>query len=155
MRAFTSRSSAVAVADPYLSGEDDEDSDQDDQDPSSSGRPDNPRVFREVLALISDLCPAGRPSSLLTKDLSPWFDGFGIPYSKEPLVFLSLSDKLAPLKRKVEDQFAKAAEDKKAVSALHKWGDIYHLGDFFFFFFLYMNGNIERAQCAFSRFCIP
>ena len=30
----------------------------------------------------------------------------------------------------MEDQFAKAAEDKKkVVSALHKWGDIYHLGD--------------------------
>ena len=46
------------------------------------------------------------------------------------MFFLSLFDKLAPLKREVEDQFAKAAEDKKkAVSALHKWGDIYHLGD--------------------------
>ena len=25
----------------------------------------------------------------------------------------------------------------------------------FFFFFLFMNGNTERAQCALSRVCIP
>ena len=129
-RASTSRSSAVAVADPYLSGEGGEDPDRDDQDPSSSGRPDNPRVFKEVLALISDLCPAARSSSLSTKDSFPWFDDFGNPLRKEPLIFLSLSDKLAPLQREVEEQFAKAADDKKkAVSALRKWGDIYHLGD--------------------------
>ena len=42
---------------------------------------------------------------------------------------LSLFDKLAPLQREMGEQFAKAADDKKkAVSALHKWGDIYHLG---------------------------
>ena len=82
------------------------------------------------MSLILDLCLAVRPSSSSTKDSSPWFDNFGDPRRKEPSVFLSLFDKLTPVKREVEDQFAKAAEDKKkAISAMHKWGDIYHLGD--------------------------
>ena len=50
---------------------------------------------------------------------------FGNPRRKEPRLFLSLFDKLAPLQREVKEQFAKAADDKKkAVSALHKWGGI-------------------------------
>ena len=119
-----------AVADPYLSGEGGEDLDRDDQNPSSSGRPDSPSVFKEVLGLISDLCPAARSSFSSAKDSSPWFDNFGNPRRKELRIFLSLFDKLAPLQRKVEEQFAKALDDKKkAVSALHKWGDIYHLSD--------------------------
>ena len=77
--AYTSRLSAVAVAAPYLSGEGDEDSDRDDQDPSSSGCLDNPRVYREVLALIWDFCPAVKPSSSSAKDSSSWFDDFGDP----------------------------------------------------------------------------
>ena len=87
--------------------------------------------FWEVVAFITDLCPVAKPAASSATDSLPWFDDFGNPLSREPCVFLSLVDKLAPRKHEWEDQFAKAAGDKKkAVSVLHKRGDVYRLADF-------------------------
>ena len=123
----------------------DDDSDHGDRDLPSGSRPDLPRIFK-VVALISDYFPAATPVTPSATDSSPWFDDFGNPRLREPRAFLSLFEKLAPLRQEVAMRFAKAADDKKATTALPKWGDVYCLGDLKD----YHPAPKVRVFCAFS-----
>ena len=107
----TGSSSTPSFADPLLYRDGDDDSDRGDRDLPCGSCPDLPAT----------------PSAT---NSSPWFDNFGNPRFRELRVFLSLFDKLAPLKQQVEARFAKAANDKKKViTALPKWSNVYRLGD--------------------------
>ena len=79
----------------------------------------------KVVQGISIFKPLFRAGPLLY-----WFDNFGVCRQRDPRVFLSLFDKLAPIKKEIEGKFAKVADDKKkATTALLAWSDVYCLGD--------------------------
>ena len=60
----------------------------------------------------------------------PWLDVFGNVRRQSPHVFLSLFEKLAAISKEVDDNFLKAAgEKKKASSSLPPWSEVYHLGN--------------------------
>ena len=93
-----------------------------DGDNSSKGDKESPALgksgllpaFREVISLITGFFPAAKPAdSTASVDLSPWFDDFGTACCRDPRVFLSLFDKLAPVKQDIDDKFQKAADEKK------------------------------------------
>ena len=68
-------------------------------------------------------------------DSSPWFGNFGVARQRDPLIFLLLFEKLSPVKKEIEDKFAKVADNKKAAtSALPAWSDVYCLGDLLDYF---------------------
>ena len=113
----TGSSSAPSFTNPLLYRDDDEDPDHGDCDPPLGSRPDLPCIFREVVALITDYFPAAKPASSSSTDLSLWFDDFGNPRCREPHV-LSLFDTLAPLKREVEEKFAKRLMTRRRPSRL-------------------------------------
>ena len=74
--------------------------------------------------------PAAKPADPCIIYRSLWLDDFGACRQRDPRVFLSLFDKLVPVKKEFEDNFSKVADDKKkATSALLAWSDVYHLGD--------------------------
>ena len=54
---------------------------------------------------------------------------FGNTRCRSPCVFLNHFDKLSAMSKEVEEKFGKAADDKKASSALSQWGEVNRLGD--------------------------
>ena len=63
-------------------------------------------------------------------DGSSWFEDFGTARQRDPRIFLALFDKLAPVKKEIEEKFVKVADvKKKTTTALPSWSNVYHLGD--------------------------
>ena len=94
------------------------------------GRAAHSQTFCEVVSLITVFFPAAKPADSCVVDRSPWFDDFGVCRQRDPLVFLSLFDKLAPVKKEIEDKFVKVTDDmKKATTALPAWSDVCRMGD--------------------------
>ena len=98
---------------------------------SAPGKADFSRAFHEVVTLITGFFPHAKPSfSSSSVELFPWMAMFGPMSSRNPLIFLSLFDKLSELSKEVEEKFRKATDKKKKAStALPRWGDVYRLGD--------------------------
>ena len=83
-----------------------------------------------MTSLVTGFFLRSKPSVASTLDnLIPWLDVSGNMRRHSPRIFLNLFDKLPAILKEVEEKFRKAADDKKASSALPQWGEIYHLGD--------------------------
>ena len=68
-------------------------------------------AFREVVSLIMGFFPTAKPADSSAVDMSLWFEDFGSSRRRDPRVFLSLFNKLAPVKKDIEDKFQKAAHN--------------------------------------------
>ena len=105
-------------------------SDKGNKESPALGKTDLSKTFHKVVSLITGFFPDAQPSDCSAVDLSPWFDDFGASRRRDPRVFLSLFDKLDPVKREIEEKFHKTSDDKKkATNALPHLGDVYHLGN--------------------------
>ena len=117
------------------------------EDPSSGSKGDSSVAFKEVLALITGLFPAAKPSVSPNVDVSLWFEDFGSAKRRVPRVLLSLFDKLTPVMKDIDEKFRKASDDrKKATSCLPVWGDAYRLGDIKDF---HRAPRINKSSCGF------
>ena len=120
---------SYSFADPLHFRDGDKSSDKGDKESPALGKADFSKAFREVVSLITSFFPAAKPSDSSSIDLSLWFNDFGMERCRDPRVFLSLFDKLAPVKRDIDEKFCKAADEKKkATNALPNWGRCLSLG---------------------------
>ena len=96
---------SCSFADPLRFHDGNDASDRGDKESPSLGKADSSKAFCEVVSLITGFFPEAKHSGSSSVDFSPWSDNFGVPRRHDPCVFLSVFDKLALVKKDIEEKF--------------------------------------------------
>ena len=89
------------------------------------------QIFHEVVNLIVGFFPrANLDSPSSSTESFPWLNFVNVPQQRDPLVFLTLFEKLVAVSKEISEQFQKAVQGKKKTSsALPGWGNVYQLSN--------------------------
>ena len=88
----------------------------------SLGKSDSHIACNEVVSLITSFFTSAKPAGWENADPSSWFSGFGSGRCCDLRVYLSLFDKLAPIKEGIDNKFRNASDEcKRPLAFCQRW----------------------------------